>query len=165
MAWVWYWYCAIWWEYTMFLRPNRASVKGIVWLAKGFERVSTKTGTIPHLTALISIPLGCISWLYWLLNRAKPGYGGIIAQSWLNLAILECGSSKDVTQSIERLSIRRWKVSTISGTMIVVGEMHFIFQTTPSEVPTAWSSRYYLASRLSVSSPWVASIIFWKYTH
>jgi len=41
--------------------------------------------------------------------------------------------------------------------------MHFIFQMTPSEVPTAQSSGNHLASHVSVSSPGVTSIIFWKH--
>jgi hypothetical protein len=82
----------------------------------------------------------------------------------LNLSILACCSRKDVTQSIKCFSIPRLTVWRILGMIIVVGEMHFIFQTTPSEVPTARSYRYCLSSHFSVSSPSVASILSWKYS-
>jgi len=79
---VWYWYYAIMWQYTKFLTLNRASVKGILWLAKGFKRVAMKTGTTTCPSAFISLPLHCITSLYSLLNQARPEYGGIIARSW-----------------------------------------------------------------------------------
>ena len=104
---VWYRTCAIWWEYTTLLTHNRASVKGILWFARGFKRVSATTGTITCPSAVISSHLHCITWQNGLLNRVKTGYGGIIAQSWLNLSILECCLRKDVTHSIKCLSIPR----------------------------------------------------------
>jgi len=137
---VWYWYCAIRWKYTKFLMHNRASLKGILWLAQGLKRVAVKTGTIIHPSAFISLPLHWVTWLYGLLNRAEPGYGGIIAQSWWDLSILVCCSRKDLTETFKSLSIPIEMVWRISGTIIVVREMGFIFQKTPSEVPTARSS-------------------------
>jgi len=74
---------------------NRASVEGILWLAEGFEKDTAITGTITLPSAFISLTLNWVSWLYGLLNRAKPGYGGIITQSWLNLSIPECGLMKE----------------------------------------------------------------------
>jgi len=84
-----------------FLTHNRTSVKGILRLAKQFERVAAKTGNITHPSAFISLPLYCVTWLNSLLNGAKPGYGGLTAQSWLNLLILECCLRKDGTLSIK----------------------------------------------------------------
>jgi len=159
-----YLYCAIRGKYTEILTHNRASVKGIIWLAEAFKRVATKTETITRPSAFISLPPHCVTLLYGLLNAAKPEYRGIIAQTWSKLAILECCSRKDVTQSAKWLCIQRWMIGGISGLIIVVGEMHFILQMKPSKVPTAGSSGYCLASRLSISSPWVVSIIPWKYS-
>jgi len=105
MASEWYRYCAIWWKYTKFLMHIRASVKVILWVAEGFRRVALKTGTITRQSAFISLPLHCVTCLYGLLNWAKTGYGGIIAQSWLHSKILECCLRKEVTQSIESLLI------------------------------------------------------------
>jgi len=107
MASVWYRSCAILWKYTKFLTHNRASVKGILWLAEVFNRVALKTGTITYPSTFIFLPLHCNTWLYDLLNWAKPGYGGSIAQSWLNMSILEYCSRKDVTQLIKCLCILR----------------------------------------------------------
>ena len=129
-----------------------------------FKWLAAKTEPITQQSAFNPSPLHWVTWLYGLLNRAKSGYGGIIAQCWLNLSILEWCSRKDVTQSIKCLSIPRWMVWIISGTIIDVREMHFIMQMTPSEVQTAWSSTYCAAFHLSVSSPWVGSIFFWKYS-
>jgi len=157
---LWYRYCAIRWKYSKMLMHNRASVKGMLRLAKGCERVAAKTGTITCLSAFISLSLHCITWLYGLLNWSKQGYGDSITQSWLNMSILECCSSKAVTHSIKCLSIPRERIWRIPGTIIVIGEMHFIFQITPCESPAAQSSRYCLASHLSISSPWVTSSIF-----
>jgi len=102
---------------------NRASVKGILWLDEGFKRVAKKIGTITCLSTFISLPLDWVTWLYWLVNRAKPAYGGIIARSWLNLSILESCSRKDITQSIKYLSIPWWMVWSISGTIIVIRDI------------------------------------------
>jgi len=143
---------------------NTTSVKGNLWLAKGFETVAAKSGSMTHPSAFISIPLYCVTRLYGMLNWTKPGYGGIIAQSWLNMFILDCCSRKDITQSIKCLNILWWRVWRISGMIIVVRDMHFICQKTPSEVPITQSARYCLPSCLSMSTPWVASIIFCKYS-
>ena len=94
---VWYRYCAIRWKCTKFLTHNRAPVKRILSHTEGFKRVAAITGNITHPSSFISLPLHSITWLYGLLNWAKPGYGGIIAQSWLNLSILECCLRKEVT--------------------------------------------------------------------
>jgi len=143
---------------------NRASVEGILGPTEWFERVAPKTGTIMGSSAFISLDPHGVVWLYPLLNRAKPRYGGIITQSWLILSILDCGSKTDVTQSIEWLSIPRLMVWRMSGMIISFREMCFIFKKTPSDLPTAASSRYCVSSHLSVLSPQVASIILWKYT-
>jgi len=143
---------------------KRASVKGIFWLTEEFKWVAVKTGTITRLSTFFSLALHCVTCLYGLLNWAKPGYGSIILQSWLNLSILEWCSREDVTQYIKWLNIPRLTVWRILGTIIVCREMHFIFQKAPSVVPTTWSSRYCLASRLSVIFPSVVSIIFAKYS-
>jgi len=156
--------CAIRWTQTKFWTPYGASVKGILWPTDEFERVTAKTGIIMRPSSFIFVTLCCRTWLYGLLNRGKPGNGVIIAQSVLNLPILECCSRKNITQSIKWLSIPRQMVGRMLGTIIVVGEMHLIIQKMPSKVPTARCSRHCLASRLSVSSPWVVSIIFWKYS-
>ena len=148
----------------MFLTHNRAFVKGIIPLTMGFKRVAINTGTITRLSALISLPLHCVTWLYALLNRAKPGYRSIIAQSWFDLLILESCSREHVTQSIKCLSILWRTVGRIWGEIIVVGEMHSIFQKLPSELPTTQSYRYCLASCVSVSSTWVPSNNLWKYS-
>jgi hypothetical protein len=79
---------------------NRASVKRVLWLAKVFKRVATKTGTLTCPSAFISLPLHWVSRLYGLLIQAKPGHGGIVAQSWLNLLLLKCCLRKVITQSI-----------------------------------------------------------------
>jgi len=131
---------------------HRASVKGILCLAGGLQRVAMKTGTITRHSAFISGPLHCVTWLYGLFNIAKPGYGGIIAQSGLNLSIMECCSRKDVTQSDKWWRIPRHTVWSISSRIIVVGEMNFVIQLISCEVPTARSPRYCLASRLSLIS-------------
>jgi len=102
---IWCRYCAIWWKYTTFLVHNKATAKGIFWLAEGFIKVAVKTGTITCLSAFIYIPLHCVTWQYGLLDRVKPGYGGIITQRRLNFSILECCSRKDVTQSNKYLGI------------------------------------------------------------
>jgi len=60
----WYRYRAIRWKYTKFLIHNRASVKGIIRLAKWFKRVATKTGTITHPCAFISLAPHCVTWLH-----------------------------------------------------------------------------------------------------
>jgi len=104
---VWYLYCAIRWKHTKFLTHNRASVEVILWLSKWFEWVTARTGTITHLSAFISLALHCITWRYGLLNQANPGYGGIFAQSWWNLSILQCCSRKDITQSTKCSNIPR----------------------------------------------------------
>jgi len=161
---VWYWYCAIRWKCSSFLAHSRASVKGILWLAKGFKIVTPKTGTITCPSASISLSLHCVTWLYGLLNRAKLGYGDFISQSPLNLSYLQWCSRTDPNQSIKCISRPRYSVWTMPGTISVVGEMQYIFQKTPSEVANAQSSRYYLASRLSFSSLWVVSINFWKHS-
>jgi len=103
----WWWYCAVWWKYTMFLTHIRSSVKGILWLTKGFERVEALTGIITRPRAILSLPIHCVSWLYGLLNQAKPSYGGIIAPSWWNLSILACCLKMAGTQSIKYSSIPR----------------------------------------------------------
>jgi len=143
---------------------NRAYVKGMVSLATGFESVATKTRTITCPSALFSLPLHCVTSLYGLLNWVKPGYAGIITESWLIWSILECYSRKDVTKSTECFTTPWWKVWWISGTIIIIGEMHFISLMTQSEVLTTWSSRYSLAICLFIPSPWVTSIVFWKYS-
>jgi len=164
MALGWYRHCGIRWNYTKFIIHNGAWGKGILWLAKGWKWVAMQTGTITHLSAFITLPLHCITWLYGLLNWVKPRYGGIIAQKWLNLSILECCLRKNITQSITRFSILRYKEWRILGTITVDGEMHFIFQQTPSDDTTTWSCRYCLASQVSILPPWVASILCWKYS-
>jgi len=107
LASVWYRYYPISGRYTKFITLNTASVKGILWLTKGSKRVGTITGTITRPSAFILLPFHCVTWEYGMLNRSKPGYGGIITQSWLNLSILEWCLSKDVTQSIKCLSTLR----------------------------------------------------------
>jgi len=159
---VWYQFCAIKWNCNKFLTHNRASMKRILGLGKGFERVAAKTGKITPACALISLPLQCTTGLYGLLNWAKAVYGGITAQSWLNLSVLECCSRQDVTLSLKCLSIPRETASRLLGKVIVVVEMDYIFQKTSSDVPASRSSRYCVASQHSILSPWVANIISWK---
>jgi len=48
--------------------------------------------------------------------------------------------------------------------VIVVGKMNFTFQVTHSDIRTTQSARYRLTSCISISSPWVASTIFWNYS-
>jgi len=139
---------------------NRASLKGILWLPEVLKWVAAKTGTITRPSSFISWPLHFINWIYSLLNRAKPGSGGIIAQSRLNFSILEWCLRKDVTQSIKWLHIPKSTVWRELGMILVIREIHFIFRKTPSEVPTALFSRYCLPSCLSISSHWVGSFIF-----
>jgi len=98
---VWCWYCATRWKYTKFLMHSRASVKGILWIPEGFQRIAVKTGTIAGLTTFISRPLDLVRWLSGMLNRGKPGYGAIIAQSCVDLSNLECFLRNDVTQIIK----------------------------------------------------------------
>jgi len=146
VAFVWYQYCAMRWQYTWFLTHNRAAVNEKLWLTERFKRVSVKTGTIMLPSAFNTILLHYVTWLHGLLNQEKPGYGGIISQTWLNNQILECCSRKDITQSIKYWRILRLMVKMILGTIIVIGEMHFILEQMPAEVPTAWYSRPCLAS-------------------
>ena len=101
-----YQYCVLTWKYTPLSTNNGSSKKGIIWLAEGFERVTTKSWTITRSSAIISLTLNYITWLCGLLNCVKPRYVGIIAQCWLNLSILECCLRKGITQSIKWLSIQ-----------------------------------------------------------
>jgi len=114
-------------KYTEFLMHNRASVMGFRWHAEGCERVAVKSGTITSRSAFISLQLYCVSLLYGLLNRAKPGCWGIAARSGFNSSILEWGSKKDITQCITSLHIATYVVWRISSMIVVIGEMHFIF--------------------------------------
>jgi hypothetical protein len=120
---------------------NSACVKGILSLAEEFRTMSAISGTMTFPSAIRFLPLHCISLLDGLLNPVKPGYRGIIAQSWLILSIVECCSMKDVTQSIKCYSIPGKMVQRIFGTIIVIWEIHSTFQKTPSDVPTTRSSR------------------------
>jgi len=83
-----------------FLPRNRASIKWIVWLAKGFVRITAKTLTITQPSVFLTWPLHRVTWLSGLVNWAKPAGGDIITQKWLNLSMLEWYSSKNITQSI-----------------------------------------------------------------
>jgi len=161
---VWYRYYAISWEYREFnLMHNMLCVDEILWLTERVERDTTKTGSFTLRSAIISRWLHYITWLYALLNRAKPGYGGIMPQSWLNLLILECCLRKDITQSIKCLNIPSKTVWRISGMRMVVGDIHFIFQKTPFEVPTSQWSTYCPSSLFSALPTWVPSIVRWMY--
>jgi len=101
MALVWYRHWAIRCKCTEFLMHTRASVKGILWLTEGFERLAMKTGTTTSPSASITLWLHCITWPGGLSQWAKPGYGGIIAQSRLYCSTLECWLSMDITQFIK----------------------------------------------------------------
>jgi len=141
---------------------NGASAKGMPWLPEGFKWVPVKTGTIMRPSACIFLPLLWDALLIGMLNQLKPRYGGIITQSWLTLSILECCSRKDVTTFIEFWTVPRWTVWTILDTIRVVREMHFILEMMPSEVRTASSSRFCLASPFAILSARVVSIKFCK---
>jgi len=153
-------FCFRQWQYTKYVTHNRASVNGILWLTKQYKWVAANTGTIMCPSVFLSLLLHSIKWLYSLLNCAIPGYGSIIVLSCSNVSILQCYSRKGITLSIKFSSIPRWMVWRILCTITVLGEMHFLFQKTPSAVPTTWYSRYCLASSLSIPSLWVACIIF-----
>jgi hypothetical protein len=91
----------------MFWMHSRASVKRILWLAEGIKQVTAKTVASMHPSGIICLPLHCVGWQYGMVNQVKPGYGGIIAKSWLKMSILKSCWRKNVTQSIKWLSIRR----------------------------------------------------------
>jgi len=163
MAPIWYYYWAMRWTYTKFVMCKRSSVKGILWLGKGFESVTATTSKITCPSSFFYLLLNYVTWLYGLSNRVKSGYGVSIAQSRFNVSILECCSRKHVTLSGKCFSILRWITWRVSGRIKVIQNTHFIFLKLHSEVPTTSSPRYFLASCLLLSSPWVASIICRKY--
>jgi len=77
------------------LEPQSRFCDGMHWLTVRFKRFVMQTDTITRRSACISTPLSCITWQCDCSNWAKPGYGGIIRQSWLNVSILEFSVRKE----------------------------------------------------------------------
>jgi len=100
-------YCAISWQFTKFMTHHRASVKGILWFVKWFTSVAVPTQTVVCPSGFNISPPQEITSQYSLLYQLKPGYVGIITQSWLKWLILKWWLRKDITQSIKCLSILR----------------------------------------------------------
>jgi len=58
-----YQYFTMWWKSAKVFRHYNASVKEMLCLAEGFKRVAANTETLMLLSAFITIPLQCVTWL------------------------------------------------------------------------------------------------------